>query len=151
MNYYSPAYLLKLHDTTHPETTTPLPTGPPRMWTAPPSPPPKKKEKKGKKRIWSMKALAWSMEDPIVKMIDYLRMVKVSKMFIGNIDYIPLYFKNRLFLLFKSNESKLCIYKSFYFHLLNTGSASRVKAPVILEFNLFLSHFSIFLISSWKF
>lgn len=119
----------------------------------PPSPPPpqKKRKKRKKKRIWSMKALAWSMEDPIVKMIDYLSMVKVSKMFIGNIDYIPLYFKNRLFLLFKSNESKLCIYKSFYFHLLNTGSASRVKAPVILEFNLFLSHFSIFLISSWKF
>lgn len=52
MNYYSPAYLLKLHDTTHPETTTPFLPGlqeceqqPP-----PPLPPPKKKEKKGKKK-----------------------------------------------------------------------------------------------------
>lgn len=74
------------------------------------------------------------MEDPIVKMIDYLSMVKVSKMFIGNIDYIPLYFKNRLFLLFKSNESKLCIYKSFYFSF--TEYWKRIKGESTSDFGI---------------
>lgn len=64
MNYYSPAYLLKLHDTTHPETTTPFLPGLQECEQQPPLPsPPQKKKLRTNKQ--TNKFLAFKVYDRI--------------------------------------------------------------------------------------